>query len=258
MKFTVLGSGSTGNAVLISSERTNVLVDAGLSAKEILRRLAAVGVDPADLDAILITHEHSDHAGGLRVMLGSVTCPVYISAETQDAFFSTRKGNQNGESESSKRRTALGGRSIAIESSREFRIGDIDFEPFSVPHDAADNFGFIAKRDGIRIAHRFAQQLRDLAQHRIAGEVPAGVVDDLEAVEIEVTQHVRALAAARGIGSFSEPPFEFAPLLYRKVRADQVAHQKGAKFAVTRFGGGGALGQLFRPQMGLTQGRRDG
>jgi len=152
MKFTVLGSGSTGNAVLISSERTNVLVDAGLSAKEILRRLAAVGVDPADLDAVLITHEHSDHAGGLRVLLGSVNCPVYISGDTEDAFLSTRKGAQNGEGEASKRKAALGGRSVAIESSREFRIGDIDFEPFSVPHDAADNFGFVAKRDGIRIA----------------------------------------------------------------------------------------------------------
>ena len=152
MKFTVLGSGSTGNAVLISSERTNVLVDAGLSAKEIVRRLGEVGVDQADLDAILITHEHSDHAGGLRVLLNSVNCPVYISGETQDAFFSTRKGGQNGESESSKRQNALGGRSIATESSREFRIGDIDFEPFSVPHDAADNFGFVAKRDGVRIA----------------------------------------------------------------------------------------------------------
>ena len=96
MRFSVLGSGSTGNSVLISSERTNVLVDAGLSAKEILRRLAAVGVDPADLDAILITHEHSDHAGGLRVLLNSVNCPVFISGETQDAFFSTRKGGQNG------------------------------------------------------------------------------------------------------------------------------------------------------------------
>ncbi|MDI1241435.1 MAG: MBL fold metallo-hydrolase [bacterium] len=152
MKFTVLGSGSTGNAVLISSERTNVLVDAGMSAREILRRLAVVGVDPADLDAILITHEHSDHAGGLRVLLGSVNCPVYISGETQDAFYSTRKGVQNGESESTKRQTALRERCIAIESSREFRIGDIDFEPFSVPHDAADNFGFVAKRHGIRIA----------------------------------------------------------------------------------------------------------
>lgn len=152
MRFTVLGSGSTGNAVLISSERTNVLVDAGLSAKEIVRRLGEVGVSPCDLDAILITHEHSDHAGGLRVLLGSVDCPVYISGETEHAFYSTRKGGQNGDSESSKRQAAMKDRSVAIESSREFRIGDIDFEPFSVPHDAADNFGFVAKREGVRIA----------------------------------------------------------------------------------------------------------
>jgi Metal-dependent hydrolases of the beta-lactamase superfamily I len=141
MKFTVLGSGSTGNAVLISSERTHVLVDAGLSAREILKRLAIVGVDPCELDAVLITHEHSDHAGGLRVLMGAIKCPVYISPETEDAYFSTRKGRQNGDSESARRRKMMNGRSAKIESSREFRIGDIDFEPFSVPHDAADNFG---------------------------------------------------------------------------------------------------------------------
>src|SRR5689334_1330267 len=152
MKLTVLGSGSTGNAVLIVAGNTRVLVDAGLSAKEIVRRLALVGEDAQQLDGVLVTHEHSDHAGGLRVLLGSVNCPVYISGETQHAFYSTRKGAQNGESESTKRQSALGQRAVAIESSREFRIGDIDFEPFSVPHDAADNFGFVAKRDGIRIA----------------------------------------------------------------------------------------------------------
>jgi phosphoribosyl 1,2-cyclic phosphodiesterase len=152
MKFTVLGSGSTGNCILISTEKTHVLVDAGLSAREILRRLAIVGVDPNDLNAVLITHEHSDHAGGLRVFLRSVKCPVYISRETEDAYFATRKGVENGESESAKRQTAINGRSVPIESDSEFRIGDIDFEPFSVPHDAVDNFGFVARRDGVRIA----------------------------------------------------------------------------------------------------------
>ncbi|HLA95551.1 MAG TPA: MBL fold metallo-hydrolase, partial [Pyrinomonadaceae bacterium] len=92
MRFTVLGSGSTGNAFLISSETTNVLVDAGMSAREIVRRMAAVGVDPADLDAILITHEHSDHVGGLRVLLGSIKCPVYVSRETENAYYDTRAG----------------------------------------------------------------------------------------------------------------------------------------------------------------------
>lgn len=152
MKFTVLGSGSTGNAVLISTEKTNVLVDAGMSAREILRRLSVVGVSCEKLDGVLLTHEHSDHAGGLRVLMGSVNCPVYISRPTEEAFYDTRKGGQNGDSESSKRRSALKERAVEIESSRDFHIGDIDFEPFSVPHDAVDNFGFVAKKDGVRIA----------------------------------------------------------------------------------------------------------
>ena len=152
MKITVLGSGSTGNAVLISSETTNVLVDAGMSAREILRRLVDVGVDCDRLDGVLITHEHSDHAGGLRVLLNSVKCRVYISLPTEDSFYDTRAGGQNGDSESSKRQAALRDRTVQIESDRDFRIGDIDFEPFTVPHDAADNFGFVARRDGVKIA----------------------------------------------------------------------------------------------------------
>lgn len=152
MKFTVLGSGSTGNAVLISTETTNVLVDAGLSAREILRRLEIVGLSCDDLDAIVITHEHSDHIGGLRVLLRSIDCPVYVSGETEDAYYWTRAGGLNGDSESSKRRAALKDRTVAIESSQEFTIGNIDFEPFSVPHDAVDNFGFVAKNAGVRVA----------------------------------------------------------------------------------------------------------
>ncbi|HEV7700708.1 MAG TPA: MBL fold metallo-hydrolase [Pyrinomonadaceae bacterium] len=152
MKFTVLGSGSTGNAVLISSEKTNVLVDAGLSAKEITRRLGQVGVDRKDIDAILVTHEHGDHIGGMRVLLQSVDCPVYISEITEDAYYDTRAGGTNGDSESSKRRAVLKDRAVAIKSNAEFRIGDIDFEPFSVPHDAVDNFGFVATHDGVRVA----------------------------------------------------------------------------------------------------------
>lgn len=152
MKFTVLGSGSTGNAVLISSETTHVLVDAGLSSRELLRRLGEVGVDPADIDGILITHEHSDHIAGLRVLLRTVNCPVYVSRATEDAFYDTRAGGRNGESESTKRRAALKEKCVEIESDSEFCIGDIDFEPFSVPHDAVDNFGFVARHRGVRVA----------------------------------------------------------------------------------------------------------
>lgn len=149
MKFTVLGSGSTGNSVLIATEKTKVLVDAGLSAKQILLRLSSVGVNFEELDGVLITHEHSDHAGGLRVLLSNVKCPVYISGKTQNAYLRDTRTKNN---EAQKRSDAIKNRSVEIEASSDFQIGDIDFEPFSVPHDAADNFGFVAKNRGVRIA----------------------------------------------------------------------------------------------------------
>jgi phosphoribosyl 1,2-cyclic phosphodiesterase len=150
MRLTVLGSGSTGNAVLICAGRTRVLVDAGLSAKETVRRLALVGVDASTLDGVVITHEHSDHAGGLRVLLKTLQCPVYISGETRDAYI--RERVRNSSDEARKRAEALRDRTEEISSSRDFRVGEIDFHPFTVPHDAADNFGFVATHDGVRVA----------------------------------------------------------------------------------------------------------
>ncbi|HMO81083.1 MAG TPA: MBL fold metallo-hydrolase [Pyrinomonadaceae bacterium] len=152
MRVTVLGSGSTGNAVLIASEKTRVLVDAGLSAREIVRRLVEVGVEPDSLDGVLLTHEHTDHAGGLRVLMRHVNCPVFISEPTEAAYYSSRRAANNGSNEGLKRKEALADRTVEIRSNAEFTIGDIDFEPFAVPHDAADNFGFVARREGVRIA----------------------------------------------------------------------------------------------------------
>lgn len=153
MRLTVLGSGSTGNAVLICAGATRVLVDAGMSARETARRLAVVGEDLTRLDGVIITHEHGDHAGGLRVLLKSLDCPVYISGETRDAYIRERAHNSSSSSdEPRKRADALRDRTDEISSSRDFRIGEIDFHPFTIPHDAADNFGFIAQHDGVRVA----------------------------------------------------------------------------------------------------------
>src|SRR5881227_1373352 len=149
MRLTVLGSGSTGNAVLICAGQTRVLVDAGLSAKETVRRLALVGEDAARLDGVVITHEHGDHAGGLRVLLKSLECPVYISGATRDAYISERSRNDD---EPRRRAEVLRDRTVEISSSEDFRVGEIDFHPFTVPHDAADNFGFTATHDGVRVA----------------------------------------------------------------------------------------------------------
>jgi phosphoribosyl 1,2-cyclic phosphodiesterase len=150
MRFTVLGSGSTGNAVLIIAGNTRVLVDAGLSARDIARRMALVGEDIARLDGIIITHEHGDHAGGLRVLLKNLECPVYISGATREAYVAEHHGVSS--EEPRRRAEALRDRTEEISSSHDFRIGEIDFHPFTIPHDAVDNFGFTATYDGIKIA----------------------------------------------------------------------------------------------------------
>ncbi|HEV7373838.1 MAG TPA: MBL fold metallo-hydrolase [Pyrinomonadaceae bacterium] len=150
MKFTVLGSGSTGNAILIAANETRVLVDAGMSAREIARRLSLVGCDASQLNGVIVTHEHSDHAGGLRVLLKNLDCPVYISGKTREAYI--REHSHNSSDEPRKRADALRDRTEEIESSKDFKIGAIDFHPFTIPHDAADNFGFTATHDGVCVA----------------------------------------------------------------------------------------------------------
>ncbi|WP_188554095.1 MBL fold metallo-hydrolase [Edaphobacter dinghuensis] len=86
MRMTVLASGSKGNSTVISSSRTRVLVDAGLSCREILKRMALAGEDPATLDAILITHEHIDHVSGLAVLARRLNIPVYFTEPTHRAW----------------------------------------------------------------------------------------------------------------------------------------------------------------------------
>ncbi len=84
--MTVLASGSKGNCTLISTGRTRLLVDAGLSCRELLRRIALCGETSSDIDAILITHEHSDHVGGLNVLAKKLKVPVYMTGATHEVY----------------------------------------------------------------------------------------------------------------------------------------------------------------------------
>lgn len=86
MRMTVLASGSKGNSTVISAGRTQVLVDAGLSCRELLRRMAIAGEDPAKLNAILITHEHHDHVDGLAVLARRLNIPVFFTEPTHRAW----------------------------------------------------------------------------------------------------------------------------------------------------------------------------
>jgi phosphoribosyl 1,2-cyclic phosphodiesterase len=150
MKISVLGSGSTGNSVLLVANGTRVLVDAGLSARETVRRMSTLGEDANSLDGILITHEHGDHASGLRVLIKDLDCPIFMSAKTRDAYVSERRNVANDEPR--RRSDALRDRMVEIDSGQDFRIGEIDFHPFTVPHDAVDNFGFTATHGGVKVA----------------------------------------------------------------------------------------------------------
>ncbi|HTW44794.1 MAG TPA: MBL fold metallo-hydrolase [Acidobacteriaceae bacterium] len=82
VKMTVLASGSRGNSTVVSSSRTRILVDAGVSCRELFKRMAAAGEDPRTLDAILITHEHQDHVQGLAVTARKLGVPVYFTEPT--------------------------------------------------------------------------------------------------------------------------------------------------------------------------------
>jgi hypothetical protein len=86
MRMTVLASGSKGNSTVIASDRTRVLVDAGLSCRELLRRMEIAGEDASRLDAILITHEHVDHVAGLAVLARRLGIPVYFTEPTHRAW----------------------------------------------------------------------------------------------------------------------------------------------------------------------------
>ncbi len=84
--MTVLASGSKGNSTLIASSTTRILVDAGLSCRELMKRMKAAGEDPFCLDAILITHEHQDHVQGMAVTARRLGIPVYLTEPTHRAW----------------------------------------------------------------------------------------------------------------------------------------------------------------------------
>ncbi len=132
LRVCILASGSKGNAVFVSGTAASILIDAGLSGIEIERRLKSRGLDPKDLDAILVSHEHSDHIQGVGVLSRRYKLPVYISNKTQNAAAS-----QLGSLHDLK----------TIECGSTFAINDLAIHPFSISHDAADPCGFTIQQN---------------------------------------------------------------------------------------------------------------
>jgi phosphoribosyl 1,2-cyclic phosphodiesterase len=146
LRVSILASGSSGNLTLLETERTRLLIDAGLGKRETLARLAAIereiDRDLDHLDGILITHEHNDHCSGLPQMLGLWKAPLYVTEPTLDQL------NKILPETFPKRLRGI----ETIHAGQKLTIGDIDVHAFAIPHDAADPIGFTFRADGVKVA----------------------------------------------------------------------------------------------------------
>ncbi len=158
MRLAVLGSGSGGNATLLDSGQGCLLVDAGLSAKQLVLRMRECGIEPEDLVGILITHEHGDHVKGLEVFARKFEVPVYATALTQEVL---------AQKITSVRQWKL------FSAGQEFECAGMRVESFSIPHDAVDPVGFKLSR----------------------GEEVAAVVTDLGHVNARLVERLRGVSA---------------------------------------------------------------
>lgn len=127
-QFCSLYSGSSGNCSIVQTDTTKILIDAGESAKKIGEALVSIDIEPSSIDAILITHEHSDHVKGLGIFSKKFSIPVYANLETWNAM--------------TKQKEKIEEKHIHTFSFTSFCIGDIVIHPFSIPHDAANPCGF--------------------------------------------------------------------------------------------------------------------
>lgn len=179
VSVSVLASGSRGNSTIVQSSSTRILVDAGISCREIFKRLKAAGEDPHSLSAVVITHEHSDHVYGLATLAKKLGVPIFMTGATHQAW-----------ARSVRDATGEPPQTTCIEffsAGHRFRIGDIDVMPFTIPHDAADPVGFAFRVEGVKVA--IATDL---------GYIPPSVCDQLQGCDVLVLESNHDLEMLRG------------------------------------------------------------
>lgn len=141
MRCTILASGSKGNCVVIEGAAGSLLIDAGLSAKESLLRLERAGIDADTIEALLVTHEHTDHIRGVDVLARNLDIPVYATEGTLSDFLQFRRTSK---------------KPLVHHTCRDrerFCIGDFTIDPFSTSHDANEPCGYIVSEGGIRVGY---------------------------------------------------------------------------------------------------------
>ncbi len=165
---------------MLGTTRTRILVDAGLSCREILRRMMAAGEEALKLSAVIISHEHSDHISGVYVLARKLHVPVYMTGATYAAWQKyARDGKTGMKPELAKLERVSAGKS--------FMIGDVTVSPFTIPHDAVDPVGFTFRAEGVKIG--LATDL---------GYLPASVRDQLRGCDGLVIESNHDLELLRG------------------------------------------------------------
>ncbi len=134
--FCPLASGSKGNAIYLGSEKTKILIDAGISAKCCTERLKTLGVAIQDIDAICVTHEHHDHIQGLKVLAFKYGIPIIANSETAKAICETLHDCPNFK---------------IFTTDEPFEFGDLTISPFSIRHDAVDPVAFTITAHDIKV-----------------------------------------------------------------------------------------------------------
>jgi phosphoribosyl 1,2-cyclic phosphodiesterase len=230
LSFVPLGSGSGGNATLVSDGATHILVDVGLSGRETARRLREAGLEPGEISAIVLSHEHGDHCRGVMPFVKDLEIPVFLTE------------------------TALKASSMSLDAPRirficpgeGFEVNGIQFTPYSIPHDAADPLAFTIEKGGVRISIVLdLGYISNLVAERLKGS---------DAIIIESNHDVNMLKVG---------PYPWSLKQRVMSRRGHLSNDSVAEFLADRFDGGARhvlLAHLSKnnnlPELALLSARR--
>ena len=140
LRFASLASGSKGNCLVVQAGGTSVLLDCGLGPRKTTRRLRELGIEPDSIDALLVTHEHDDHAGGVAAFAAAYDVPVWMTRGTHRAL--ARSGTDQ---------TLEAIDVLYLDGRTALGIGELQVRPFTVPHDAAEPVQYVVSDGSLRL-----------------------------------------------------------------------------------------------------------